>query len=190
MNKEPPFRVLQRLGYNGPEQIALLPPLLLDAIGTDLLLACEPETGNDLLAQYIRSSESRESRPVSVLSPRPSTVRWPGSAVQGPDQWCEGSEHAIGRAVAGRPVFPFGVDGGPGLCPPRAEPRCHLSRLSMTSDQAGTMGRRHARHSCQGRQHQADVAQFRATGGGDGCDGSRRRVSAAGAHAAQAVCTP
>jgi len=55
MDRQPPLRVLQRLGYNGSEQIALLPPLLLDTISADLLLACDPETGNDLLAYYTRA---------------------------------------------------------------------------------------------------------------------------------------
>nr|MBC7244202.1 hypothetical protein [Chloroflexota bacterium] len=40
------------LGYTGDEHIALLPPILLDPISTDLLLACDKEAGNDLLATY------------------------------------------------------------------------------------------------------------------------------------------
>ena len=52
MDHQPPLAVLQRLGYTGDERIALFPPVLLDAISTDLLLSCCPETGNDLLAHY------------------------------------------------------------------------------------------------------------------------------------------
>ena len=52
MNKEPPLQVLQRLGYNGSDQIALFPPILLDQISADLLIACDPEAGNNLLASY------------------------------------------------------------------------------------------------------------------------------------------
>ncbi|MEN6479345.1 MAG: hypothetical protein ABFD20_06875, partial [Anaerolineales bacterium] len=39
-------------GYDGPDHIALLPPILLDRISADLLLACDPEVGTDLLTQY------------------------------------------------------------------------------------------------------------------------------------------
>jgi len=35
--------------------IAAMPPILLDEISTDLVLAGDPETGNDLLARYIRT---------------------------------------------------------------------------------------------------------------------------------------
>jgi transposase len=52
MDKRTPLAVLQDLGYNGPEHIAVLPPLLLDTVSTDLLLACDPEGGNDLLTRY------------------------------------------------------------------------------------------------------------------------------------------
>ena len=53
MNREPPLEVLGTLGPNGPGSVAALPPTLLDEISTDLVLACDPETGNDLLARYI-----------------------------------------------------------------------------------------------------------------------------------------
>ena len=53
MGGNPPLTVLRELGYTGPDQIALFPPILLDQISTDLLLACDPEGGNDLLAYYI-----------------------------------------------------------------------------------------------------------------------------------------
>jgi transposase len=52
MDKQTPLEVLRRLGYNGPDQIALFPPLLLDEISSDLILACDPEGGNDLLTYY------------------------------------------------------------------------------------------------------------------------------------------
>ena len=52
MAKSTPLQVLQRLGYNGPDRIALLPPILLGSISTDLFLACDPMGGNDLLAYY------------------------------------------------------------------------------------------------------------------------------------------
>ena len=59
MDKQPPLGVLKRLGYNGPEQIALFPPILLDAISADLLVACDPEDGNDLLTSYHGKLHSR-----------------------------------------------------------------------------------------------------------------------------------
>jgi putative transposase len=52
MAKSTPLQVLHRLGYNGDDRIALLPPILLGNISTDLLLACDPQGGNDLLAYY------------------------------------------------------------------------------------------------------------------------------------------
>lgn len=52
MEKQTPLAALQHLGYNGAEHIAVLPPLLLDTLSTDLLLACDPEGGNDLLTYY------------------------------------------------------------------------------------------------------------------------------------------
>ncbi len=52
MEQKPPLAVLRHLGYTGDEHIALLPPILLDPISADLLLACDKETGNDLLATY------------------------------------------------------------------------------------------------------------------------------------------
>ncbi|MBC7262788.1 MAG: hypothetical protein H5T64_00345 [Chloroflexi bacterium] len=57
MEKRTPLQVLRSLGYNGVDQIALFPPLLLDRISTDLLLACDPEGGNDLLAYYTRCND-------------------------------------------------------------------------------------------------------------------------------------
>lgn len=52
MGKEPPLDNLYRLGYEGEPHLALLPPILLDPISTDLLLDCEPPPGNDLLTIY------------------------------------------------------------------------------------------------------------------------------------------
>ena len=62
MHQKPPLAVLRQLGYDGPDSIAAMPPILLDEISADLLLACDPETGNDLLARYIpRDSPCRIS---------------------------------------------------------------------------------------------------------------------------------
>jgi len=54
MNKCTPLQVLHRLGYNGDDRIALLPPVLLDNISTDLLLCCDTKGGNNLLTYYIK----------------------------------------------------------------------------------------------------------------------------------------
>lgn len=60
MEQSPPLAVLQRLGYReaclrrtGSQAIASFPPVLLDNISTDLLMACDPSGGNDLLTHYI-----------------------------------------------------------------------------------------------------------------------------------------
>ena len=55
MDKQTPLEVLHRLEYNGSDQIALFPPILLGTISTDLILACDPEGGNDLLTYYTLS---------------------------------------------------------------------------------------------------------------------------------------
>ena len=39
----PPFAVVQALGYTGPDTLAYFPPLILDTISADLLLACDPK---------------------------------------------------------------------------------------------------------------------------------------------------
>ena len=52
MEQQPPLAALRRLGYTGPGQIALFPPILLDTISADFVLACDSEGGNDLLAHY------------------------------------------------------------------------------------------------------------------------------------------
>ncbi|PWH20671.1 MAG: hypothetical protein DDG58_01560, partial [Ardenticatenia bacterium] len=52
MENQPPLAVLQRWGYRGDEGIALFPPVLLDGIAADLILACDLEAGNDILAHY------------------------------------------------------------------------------------------------------------------------------------------
>jgi len=53
MEQRPPLAALRHWGYTGDEHIALLPPILLDPISTDLLLSCDKQAGNDLLATYI-----------------------------------------------------------------------------------------------------------------------------------------
>jgi putative transposase len=55
MEQRPPFAALRNSGYTGDQQIALLPPILLDPISSDLLLSCDPKDGNDLLATYTAS---------------------------------------------------------------------------------------------------------------------------------------
>lgn len=52
MQDRTPLQALRDSGYDGPDHIALLPPILLDRISADLLLACDPEVGTDLLTQY------------------------------------------------------------------------------------------------------------------------------------------
>ncbi len=53
MNERTPLQALRDSDYQGPDTdtIALFPPLLLDPFAHDLILACDPEVGNDLLAQ-------------------------------------------------------------------------------------------------------------------------------------------
>lgn len=52
MNGRTPLAVLQSLSYTGDPAIAAFPPVLLDKLGTDLLMACDPVDGIDLLAHY------------------------------------------------------------------------------------------------------------------------------------------
>lgn len=52
LGKEPALKNLHRFGYQGDLRLALLPPIILDPISTDLLLYCEPPPGNDLLTIY------------------------------------------------------------------------------------------------------------------------------------------
>jgi len=52
MEHKPPLTRWQEKGYPGAATIAAMPPPLLDDISADLLLACDPETGNNLLAHY------------------------------------------------------------------------------------------------------------------------------------------
>ena len=52
MEQRPPLAALRHLGYTGDDCIALLPPILLDPISSDLLLSCDQQGGNDLLAYY------------------------------------------------------------------------------------------------------------------------------------------
>ncbi len=58
MAGQPPFTVLRMLGYTGPDTLASFPPLILDTISSDLLLACDPRDGNDLLAYYTSASQA------------------------------------------------------------------------------------------------------------------------------------
>jgi hypothetical protein len=53
MGGKPPLTVLKELGYNGDEAIALFPPIILDWISADLILSCDKEVGNNLLAHYM-----------------------------------------------------------------------------------------------------------------------------------------
>ena len=52
MDDRPPLGKLKDLGYNGSDSIATFPIVLLDDVSADLLLGCDPEVGNNLLAQY------------------------------------------------------------------------------------------------------------------------------------------
>ena len=52
MHGRTPLAVLQSLGYTGHQAIASFPPILLDRVSTDLLMACDPVDGIDLLAHY------------------------------------------------------------------------------------------------------------------------------------------
>lgn len=52
MDGRSPLAMLQDLSYTGHQAIAAFPPVLLDDMSTDLLMACDPEDGNDLLAHY------------------------------------------------------------------------------------------------------------------------------------------
>ncbi|MCS7261550.1 MAG: hypothetical protein NZ765_12380 [Anaerolineae bacterium] len=58
MDHQPLLAVLHRLGYTGDAWIALVLPVLLDAISTDLLLSCDPETSNDLFSMPDSSNPS------------------------------------------------------------------------------------------------------------------------------------
>lgn len=53
MEQRPPLAALRHLGYTGDDCIGLLPPILLDPISSDLLLSCDQQGGNDLLAYYM-----------------------------------------------------------------------------------------------------------------------------------------
>ena len=54
MDGKSPLAVLKGLGYNGDEAIALFPPIILDRISADLILSCDKEVGNELLAHYTK----------------------------------------------------------------------------------------------------------------------------------------
>lgn len=57
MDDLPPLGKLKDLGYDGPDRIADFPIVLLDHYSPDLILGCDPEVGNDLLAQYTFNGE-------------------------------------------------------------------------------------------------------------------------------------
>jgi hypothetical protein len=78
MAGHPPLGVLQAHGFSGAERIALFPPLLLDPIADALLLACDPEGGNNLLAHYklwFHRGKEPGSEKISS-SPRMRAARW------------------------------------------------------------------------------------------------------------------
>ena len=54
MHQRPRLTALKQLGYTGRDEIALFPAILLDPISTDVLLSYDPQSGNNLLAQYNR----------------------------------------------------------------------------------------------------------------------------------------
>jgi transposase len=74
MNQQTPLMTLRRLGYTGSNDIALLPPVLLDPISADLVVSCDRQPGNDLLATYTFV------RPVSG-NPRAGLIRRPSGLV-------------------------------------------------------------------------------------------------------------
>jgi transposase len=61
MGDQPPLDKLHDLGYTGDPAIAVFPPFLLDDISTYLTMACHPEDGIDLLAQYKSVQQSLEN---------------------------------------------------------------------------------------------------------------------------------
>jgi len=67
MDGQPPLDKLRALGYTGDPAIAVFPPFLLDDISTYLTMACHPEDGIDLLAQY-------NKRPPEVATTADSTL--------------------------------------------------------------------------------------------------------------------
>ena len=68
MDQQTPLQVLHRLGYTGSDNIVLLPPLLLDPISTDLLLSCDRQGGNDVLATYSHTTSKWSRSSLSVAS--------------------------------------------------------------------------------------------------------------------------
>jgi hypothetical protein len=95
MNQKPPLEILHNLGHNGPDTLAALPPILLDPISTDLVLACHANPGEDLLpnasgGSTVGRSLTRNKLPFPAVSlPRPPTqpnrpLKRPRAPVQGP----------------------------------------------------------------------------------------------------------
>jgi len=58
------LEVLHHLEYNGPDQIALFPPIFLDKISTDSFSPATPEDGNDPLAYFSSAARPRKRRSV------------------------------------------------------------------------------------------------------------------------------
>jgi transposase len=79
MGGKPPLTVLKDLGYNGNEAIALFPPIILDWISADLILSCDKEVGNNLLAHYSPGLSARRA----VIGSTPAATSPP----------CNGSPH-------------------------------------------------------------------------------------------------
>ena len=106
MDGKPPLAVLKDLGYNGDEAIALFPPIILDRISADLILSCDKEVGNDLLAHYRLQShlyvnnQAKGTLKCPAFSPKSFTA-YPTSPTFGerhprrpiPD-WCRGTRTA------------------------------------------------------------------------------------------------
>ena len=108
MDHQPPLAVLRRLGYNGSDRIALLPPILLDPISPELLLSCDPEGGNDLLAYYTQggrgSTEEAEIAETPVGSMLGGEHPQGGSILSWPraDPGVQADDRATGSRIGGR----------------------------------------------------------------------------------------
>ena len=74
MEGKPPLtflRTLEEGRYNGPDTLALFPPILLDVISPGFFLACDPEGGNDLLAYYTAKRASWNRWLAHAVNDRP-----------------------------------------------------------------------------------------------------------------------
>lgn len=52
MNNHTPLEVLRELGFRGGDTVAYMPPIILDDVSADILLAFDPEYGHNQLTQY------------------------------------------------------------------------------------------------------------------------------------------